>query len=127
MKQCKSDIDEQGYFILDGVDSEFLLDLAQTLGQIRVENRSPEPIRDIRPQSIAEAKENPLSSRFGTGPFPFHTDVAYWEKPARFVVLYCHNPGGGSRPTHLQDSHSWELGTEARQFAMSEVWKVGHA
>ena len=121
-----SELRETGYFQTQGVCQDDLLDVAKELGEIRVDPRSPEPIRTIRPQPIAEAKPNTLSSRYGLGSFPFHTDVAHWSEPARFVILYCESPGRGKRPTHLQDFRTWDLGLEGKRALLRDVWKTGH-
>jgi L-asparagine oxygenase len=122
-----AEIVANGYFVTDRVPERSLLEISNALGLIRADARSPEPVRDIRPQLAAEAKENTLSSRYGTGSFPFHTDVAHWPRPARFLLLYCRNPGSGARPTHLQDSKSWMWDKDTEQAATTEVWKVGLA
>ena len=118
-------LDRAGYFLARNLCPQEILGIAKSLGDIRVDVRSPQSIRTIRPQSTAEAKPNTLSSRYGMGRFPFHTDVAHWVEPAQFVLLYCEHPGSGARPTHLQDFLSWDLGAEAKQSALREVWKTG--
>ncbi len=35
---------------------------------------------------------NTYSGFFGTGVFPFHTDMAHWYKPPRYLVLRCSIP-----------------------------------
>jgi hypothetical protein len=125
--EIRFDITTKGYFVAENVSHATLLEVSKLLGEIRTDARSPEPVRDIRPQTIDEAKENTLSSRYGIGSFPFHTDVAYWQRPARFVLLYCGNPGSGARPTYLQDAKSWKWTGDTEKAAIREVWKVGLA
>src|SRR6202000_1586974 len=48
-----------------------------------------------------EAPRNTLSSRHGTGAFPFHTDGAHWREPPRFLILHCDDDGEATRPTLL--------------------------
>ena len=100
--------------------------IGESLGEVRMDLRSPEPIRDIRPQLIAEAKPNTLSSRYGMEMFPFHTDVAHWQTPARYVILYCEDPGSGDRPTLLQDTRKWDIRESEQRAFLREVWKTGH-
>src|SRR5690242_15684363 len=69
------------------------------------ETRSPEVLRTIRPQPVCAAPANTLSSRYGMGTFPFHTDTVYWRTPARFIPFHCVNTGSGGRPTLLLDPH----------------------
>jgi L-asparagine oxygenase len=67
-----------------------------------------------------------LSSRHGLGEFPFHTDTAHWDVPARYLVLHCENPGRGLRPTLLQDSRNWALNREHKSSVLRDVWKCGY-
>jgi L-asparagine oxygenase len=111
---------------MQGVCPEDIHHIGESFGEIRVDPRSPQAVRDIRPQTLDEAKPNTLSSRYGVGSFPFHTDVAHWEDPARFLLLYCEQPGSGARPTHLQDTLAWGLSSDDRKATLTEVWKTGH-
>lgn len=115
-----------GFCFVQGVSETELLDYVKPLGRIRADSRNPELIREIRPQSISTAKSNTLSSRHGTGRFPFHTDTAHWERPARYLILYCVTPGSGERPTLLQDSHSWKLIRGEMDLAARALWVVGN-
>ncbi len=67
------------------------------------DRRTGEQVRALRPQPMALANPNTLSSRYGTGRFPFHTEAAYFEHTPRFLLLFCENPGPGTRPTCLID------------------------
>ncbi len=118
-------LENTGYFFVHEVCLREIPEVVTSLGDIRVDLRSPEPIRTIRPQPMNEAKANTLSSRYGMGSFPFHTDVAHWSEPAHFVLLYCEHPGSGARPTHLQDYQVWNLESEVKRAALREVWKTG--
>lgn len=123
------DLKRDGYSITRGVcqtDLVHLVHLVQQLGSLRVDPRSPEPVRDIRPQPVQTAKENTLSSRYGTDAFPFHTDTAHWDQPARYLALYCVDPGEGKRPTLLQDSRLWDLDEADEDLARRALWKTGH-
>lgn len=119
-------LDESGYALFGAVCADNVQRLGELLGEIRVDPRSPQSVRDIRPQTLYEAKPNTLSSRYGAGGFPFHTDVAHWEEPARYVLLYCEQPGSGARPTHLQNTWVWTLSPDDKSAALTEVWKTGH-
>lgn len=102
-------IQEHGYQVLDSVDSDQLLKIAQGLGPIRLEKRDPRPIREISPQDHADARVNTLSSRHGLDGFPPHTDTVYWRQPAKFVLLRCENVGSGTRPTVVWDTHALQF------------------
>ena len=116
---------KRGYFIGHCPPRE-LLDFIAPLGKIVVDPRNPTPIRDIRPQTVSSSNPNTLSSRFGLGGFPFHTDAAHWKIPPRYLVLYCVHPGRGGRPTLIQDSSIWMEDKKLKHAALREVWKSGH-
>lgn len=119
-------LDSEGFCLARDVGETDLLRFVEPLGCIRVDPRSPEPVRDIQPQQAGAAKPNTLSSRYGAGGFPFHTDTAHWERPARYLLLYCVSPGEGMRPTRLQDSRAWKLTDEETGLACRALWAVGH-
>lgn len=119
-------LDRDGFCMAQGVADRDLLDLVKPFGRIRVDPRSPEAVREIQPQHAGAAKSNTLSSRYGTGGFPFHTDTAHWRRPARYLILYCVAPGEGMRPTRLQDSRAWHLTEEEKDLACRALWAVGH-
>lgn len=121
-----SQLEREGYFLLGKVSEADLAGNVQELGPLRVDPRSPEPIRDIRPQDLKSAKQNTLSSRYGTGAFPFHTDAAHWDHPAQYLGLYCVEPGEGRRDTLLQDSRVWALDDDEQDLACRALWTTGH-
>lgn len=104
-------------------ESEFL-PFAKLFGRPSGDTRDSNLVKQLLPQTPSEARPNTLSSRYGTGAFPFHTETAYWKTPARYVALYCSDPGAGKRPTVLVDSRSWELDRRSRLLLCNEVWKV---
>lgn len=93
-----------GYLVIDGVALTDLLPLVQVFGLLQPDPRDGVLVKDIHPQSRDAANTNTLSSRYGLGAFPFHTEAAYLRRPPKFVVLYCMNPGRGARATLVLDS-----------------------
>ncbi len=57
----------------------------------------------LRPTERSEANRNSLSSRYGLGAFPFHTDTAHWKNPCRYICIACKSPGSDKRPTILKN------------------------
>ena len=87
--------------VMDNVrtTAEFI-DLASSIGTL-IELPEGKVCQELHVTDSKEAKPNTLSSRFGMGMFPFHTDTAFWELPARWVLLRAVS-GDLDRPTHLQ-------------------------
>ncbi|SRR5260370_849737 len=96
-------LEREGDCVIHDVASDRLLDLAWALGQPEPDPREGVLVKDIRPQPKELANTNTLSSRYGMGAFPFHTEAAYLPTPPRFLLLYCVDPGDGGRPTVLLD------------------------
>ncbi len=46
-------------------------------------------IQTLRPRELSEAPSNTYSGNFGTGAFPFHTDMAHWHRPPRYMLFVC--------------------------------------
>lgn len=115
-----------GYSCLAGIAEEELLVLARNLGPVTLDRRHPDPVRYIHPQDALAAGPNTLSSRFGLGRFPFHTDAAHWRTPPRYILLYCTNPGRSRRPTLLIDSAAFDLPSATERMLRRAVWKAAH-
>lgn len=46
-------------------------------------------VQSLTPKSEANTTPNTYSGNYGLGVFPFHTDLAHWFLPPRYVVLRC--------------------------------------
>lgn len=123
---ARKSLDQNGYVLVPNVQPSDLALTCESLGRVTVDKRSPQPYRRISPQQIELARENTLSSRYGIGSFPFHTDAAHWRQPPRYLVLFCTEPGSGGRETHLIDTRTWEIDDELRLSMRSEIWRMGH-
>jgi L-asparagine oxygenase len=60
----------------------------QTLGTIQTLPGLRE-VQELTPRDSAESPPNIYSGNFGYEPFPFHTDLAHWSLPPRYLVLRC--------------------------------------
>lgn len=114
----------RGYFWERNWTHPEVVNLAATLGRPSGDVGDPRLVRAITPQSSHEVHANTLSRRHGLGPFPFHTETAYWSRPARYVVLHCIHPGSGERPTLLVDSRQWPLSAEDRRRFLNAACRV---
>lgn len=106
------------------VTDDDLAGFARGFGAIAVEPRDARTVRPVSPSGEADARRNTLSSRYGFGAFPFHTDTAYWREPASILVLYCVEPGRGCRQTLVSDVRSWSLSDGDTGTLTSGVWRV---
>lgn len=123
MRTIQQRLQNLGYALVPHIHHKDLESIARSLGPIEVDPRNPEKIREIRPEPRLSANPNTLSSRHGTGRFPFHTDCAHWKQPARYLLLYCVNPGSGHRPTIFLDTREWDWSVPQVGALCNEVWK----
>lgn len=113
-----------GYTVIEDFDQDQLLAVARLLGIPYGDSRNRTLVRDLHPRASEESPANTLSSRYGTGAFPLHTETAYWRTPARYVLLYCVSPGKGDRPTLLMDLTP-KIGPPESADLATELWVVG--
>ena len=122
MEDATNQLRNRGFALMHLDSDRDILDIARTLGRVRADPRMGTDIRVLRPQPTADAPPNTLSSRYGSGPFPLHTEAAYLHKPPRYLLLFCRDPGSGDRPTLLMD------GLPLRELALNQnrtpIWVV---
>jgi len=124
LSKVASDVQNHGQWLGHVGSVEKALSMAAGMGRVTHDPRHPDNVRRISPQSLELANPNTLSSRYGLGAFPYHTDVAHWRRPATLVFLYCENPGRASRPSLVMDSRTWDVSEHERQVLVQGVWRV---
>lgn len=67
-------------------DARQLVGLAKQLGDPVIPHGRP-LVQELVPSLSSMAKPATFSRRYGTDAFPFHTDLANWTTPPRFVLL----------------------------------------
>lgn len=77
----------EGILIIDGIKSpDELINLAKSIGQI-----TPHPngrnLAVLNASNGEKSLTGTFSNIFGLNAFPFHTDTAFWNLPARYVVM----------------------------------------
>lgn len=98
--------------------AEFI-DLAPSIGTL-IELSEGKVCQELYVTDSKDAKPNTLSSRYGIGIFPFHTDTAFWKLPARWVLLRAVS-GDLDRPTHLQSFQKLFQGV-SRSLVRRSAW-----
>nr|WP_210325899.1 TauD/TfdA family dioxygenase [Oricola nitratireducens] len=103
MSKIKNEIAARGYIFLSGFrPDENTAEVANTLG-IPLAPWDDRLIQTLIPR--AEATPNTYSGIYGLGQFPFHTDLAHWRVPPRYLVLRC-VIGYSDVPTLLVDGQA---------------------
>ncbi len=99
-----SELSAHGYAQVQDVESiEQALSVTKGLGTLLPLNGSV--VQELLPREREEVQSNSFSSRYGRGIFPLHTDTAFWERPARFVVIFSAIASrGATRVLSLRDT-----------------------
>jgi alpha-ketoglutarate-dependent taurine dioxygenase len=102
---------------------EALLDLARSLGT-PVVSPTGELVKEIKVTSAALARAGTLTANHGAGEFPLHTDTAFWQMPARYVVLRVR--GDTRRATTILPFEDLlrRCGSRALGLLQSSVWLI---
>lgn len=134
-----SDLHTRGWVRVHGIDSkEAMVELAKSIGN-PINSPSGKLVKELRPQETKDARENTLSSKYGTGNFPLHTDTAFWPVPARYLVFRVHGDvrrptivrpfedvldRGGSKLSSLIERSVWIVRTPFVQFYASFLFRI---
>ena len=82
-----SELSIRGYAQLDDINSlELALSATEGLGPLLPLNG--QRVQRLVPKEREAATSNSFSRRHGRSAFPLHTDTAFWDEPARFIVLF---------------------------------------
>lgn len=64
------------------------LEVAESIGSV-ITIPNMDAVQGLRPQPKHKAPANIYSGNYGLGAFPFHTDLAHWYLPPRYLLLRC--------------------------------------
>jgi alpha-ketoglutarate-dependent taurine dioxygenase len=113
----------RGWSLLETGAKSSLLELASVLGK-PIPSRLNGPLIDmLRVVPPQEARKRSLSSVYGVGAFPWHTDMAHIRVPPRFAVIRSLSQQG-VRPTLLLDSRELYQSGCDEAVLKTEVWFV---
>lgn len=117
---------ERGWVFVRG-GARNLVDLGTSFGAPIRSRPSHRGVVDIlQPATKNQARPSSLSSRFGLEQFPFHTDLAHFRQPARYILMAALKDS--STATLLIDTKNWALSASERLRLMHEAWffAAGH-
>lgn len=100
-----------------------MIALAQSLGR-PLPASTGEMVRVLTPVDAKGALPGSLSAAHGRGAFPFHTDTAFWPRPARYLIMRV--IGDRRRPTKLLSFEQvWRrLDVAASSDVQQSVWRT---
>ena len=117
-------LEDKGWTLLTGIASRHqLLELAHESGQ-PLPHPGGEIIKEVRTRPAESARPGTLSSKFGTGTFPLHTDTAFFEVPARFILLRV--LGDTRRATTVLPFRDviYKFGEPPGEWAERSIWRI---
>lgn len=85
---------------------ESTLDVAQRIGSVFKVPTMP-LVQTLTPRLKENEQENTYSGNFGIGEFPFHTDLAHWYVPPRFLFLRCVFPAPNVETKLIDGNDVW--------------------
>ena len=87
----ESILKNKGFLKFESDPLKSTLDVARGLGGI-FEAETISRVQTLVPKMKADELDNTYSGNFGLEAFPFHTDLAHWYIPPRYIFLRCLNP-----------------------------------
>jgi alpha-ketoglutarate-dependent taurine dioxygenase len=82
-------LNTNGWIEIESItDDEILIDLSKKFGQI-IKHPNGNEIDHLKPKDSSVAIKNTFSHKYEFDEFPFHTDTAFWNLPARYVLMSC--------------------------------------
>lgn len=85
----RQEVEERGYALLKTYRANSSgVEVASELGKVLTLGEGS-PVHQLRPTPKDNAAPNSYSGIYGLDVFPFHTDMAHWRHPPRFIMLRC--------------------------------------
>jgi len=83
---------EDGYIIFDGqLFGKSTLEIASNIGAV-INIPGVNAVQQLLPTKKEALEASSYSGNYGTGEFPFHSDMAHWFRPPRYLLLCCQVP-----------------------------------
>lgn len=104
--------------------ADFMMLVACSLGKPRGMRQASQVMDEVVVTGQSAALPSSLSSIYGKGKFPLHTDTAHWTTPCRYLVLGCQNSGRANRRTTLLDWSSIDLPARMETLLSRAVFRI---
>ena len=80
------------------------LDIAKSVGRV-IETNFFDTVQILKPKIADKEHKSSYSGNYGLGEFPFHTDMAHWYIPPKYLLLRCIIPAPNV-PTNIINLNS---------------------
>jgi alpha-ketoglutarate-dependent taurine dioxygenase len=84
-----TEVQQNGYALLPALEPHFSGEEVAALIGSQVALGLGPAVHRLIPHARIETTPNTYSGLFGYEPFPFHTDLAHWRRPPRYLLLRC--------------------------------------
>lgn len=82
-----ADLEQTGWTVLNqDTNDEMLTFLANELGYIIADDNGSK-IQYLQPKLTGQGIKDSFSFKYGLDEFPYHTDTAFWAKPAKLILM----------------------------------------
>jgi L-asparagine oxygenase len=89
METFSNQVEKNGYAFFPAYEPEkSAAQIASSFGKLLNLSKGY-PIHQLIPNTRGSATPNTYSGIYGFGQFPFHTDLAHWRNPPRYIMLRC--------------------------------------
>jgi len=83
---------EDGYVTFDGLSfGDSSKEIATNIGTV-INVPGAKTVQELRPANKASLEASSYSGNYGVEEFPFHSDMAHWFRPPRYLLLCCRVP-----------------------------------
>lgn len=87
----KFELKKNGFILISTPPEKAMLDVAESLGEVFKVSTMP-LVQTLTPRLKENECDHTYSGNFGVNEFPFHTDLAHWYIPPRYLFLRCIRP-----------------------------------
>lgn len=83
---------KDGYVTFDGLSfGDSSKEIATNIGTV-INVPGTKTVQELRPVNKASLEASSYSGNYGVEEFPFHSDMAHWFRPPRYLLLCCRVP-----------------------------------
>lgn len=83
---------EDGYVTFDGQPfGDSSMEIATNIGKV-INVPGAKTVQELTPANRASLEASSYSGNYGVEEFPFHSDMAHWFRPPRYLLLCCRVP-----------------------------------
>lgn len=117
-------LDAHGYACFESVSLSNAVHIGQSLGFLVPSVRGGSLVDELTPTVSERARPKSLSSLYGQGAFPFHTDSAGHPVPPHYLLLRLREDSRTERPTFVLGLNSLNFSQDELLLLCRDVWIV---